>query len=87
MLLYVDFSLDFVLEQARITQPFAQSRLTRSRTPLRAETREALFGWIEAEEAGQGQTLTRLAVYAARVTDNAVPEGWVRPHLPPGVLA
>lgn len=27
MLLHVDFSLDFVLEQARITQPFAHRRL------------------------------------------------------------
>lgn len=35
------------------------------------KTRETLLGWIEAEETGQGHTLTRLAVYAARVTDNA----------------
>jgi hypothetical protein len=104
----VDFSLEFVLEQARITQPFAHRRLSafentvtslarrwRPQLPLvpdrelrmSDETREALLGWIEAEEAGQGHTLTRLAGYAARVTDNAVPEGWVRLHLPRGVLA
>jgi hypothetical protein len=85
MLLYVDFSLGFVLEQARITQPFAHRRLIafentitvlakrwRPRLPLvpdrelrmSDETRELLLGWIEAEEAGQGHTLTRLAVYA-----------------------
>jgi hypothetical protein len=45
------------------------------------ETREALLAWIEAEEAGQGHTLNRLAVYAAAVTDESVPEGWVRLHL------
>jgi hypothetical protein len=42
------------------------------------QTREALLAWIEAEEAGQGHTLNRLAVYAAAVTDDSVPEGWVR---------
>src|SRR5215216_1410151 len=33
------------------------------------ETREALLGWIEAEEPGRGHTVQRLAVYAASVTD------------------
>jgi hypothetical protein len=47
----------------------------RPRARMSDETREALLAWIEAEESGQGHTLTRLAVYAARVTDNAVPEG------------
>lgn len=42
------------------------------------ETRDALLAWIEAEEAGKGHTLNRLAVYAAAVTDDSVPEGWVR---------
>lgn len=51
------------------------------------ETREALLGWIEAVESGRGHTLTRLAVYAASVTDNSVPEGWVRLHLPPSGYA
>jgi hypothetical protein len=46
-----------------------------------SETREALLAWIEAEEAGQGHTLNRLAVYAAAVTDDSVPEGWVRLNL------
>ena len=36
---------------------------------------------IEAEEAGKGHTLNRLAVYAAAVTDDSVPEGWVRLNL------
>src|SRR5688500_1495600 len=94
MLLYVEFALDFVLEQARISQPFAHRRLDgfentitglaqgwrppRPVVPDRElrmsdETRDALLAWIEAEDAGQGHTLTRLAVYASRVTDNAVP--------------
>ena len=42
------------------------------------ETREALLAWIEAEEAGQGHTAQRLAVCAASVTDESVPQGWVR---------
>ena len=45
-------------------------------------TREALLGWIEAEDAGQGHTLTRLAVYASALTDSEAPEGWVRLRLP-----
>lgn len=46
-----------------------------------SETRDALLAWIEAEEAGKGHTLNRLAVYAAAVTDDSVPEGWVRLNL------
>ena len=46
-----------------------------------ARTREELLGWIEAEEAGKGHTLNRLAVYAAAVTDDSVPEGWIRLNL------
>lgn len=45
------------------------------------ETRDALLAWIEAEEAGKGHTLNRLAVYAAAVTDDSVPEGWIRLNL------
>ena len=45
------------------------------------ETRDALLAWIEAEEEGKGHTLNRLAVYAAAVTDDSVPEGWVRLNL------
>ena len=107
-MLFIDFSLDFVLEQTRVTQPFAHRRLNafentitglakrwRPRLPLvpdrevrmSDEARDALLAWIEAEDAGQGHTLTRLAVYASRVTDDAVPEGWVRLRLPPGALA
>jgi hypothetical protein len=44
-------------------------------------TRDALLDWIEAEDAGKGHTLNRLAVYAAAVTDDSVPEGWVRLNL------
>lgn len=44
-------------------------------------TRDALLDWIEAEDAGEGPTLNRLAVYAAAVTDDSVPEGWVRLNL------
>jgi hypothetical protein len=47
------------------------------------ETREALLGWIEVEEPGRGHTLQRLAVYAASVTDESVPEGWVRLRITP----
>lgn len=43
------------------------------------ETRDALLAWIEAEEASDGYTLNRLAVYAA--TDDSVPEGWIRLNL------
>lgn len=42
------------------------------------ETRDGLLDWIEAEDAGKGYTLNRLAVYAAAVTDDSVPQGWVR---------
>lgn len=43
-----------------------------------SETRDALLAWIEADEAVEGHTLNRLAVYAAAVTDDSVPEGWIR---------
>jgi hypothetical protein len=46
------------------------------------ETREAFLAWVEAEDEGKGHTLERLAVYAAAVHDDAVPEGWVRLQLP-----
>lgn len=45
------------------------------------ETREALLAWLEAEEPTEGNTLCRLAIYAVAVTDERVPEGWVRLHL------
>jgi hypothetical protein len=46
------------------------------------ETREAFLAWVEAEDSGKGHTLERLAVYAAAVHDDGVPEGWVRLQLP-----
>jgi hypothetical protein len=46
------------------------------------ETREKLLAWVEADDAGQGHTLERLGVYASgAVTDDSVPEGWVRVRL------
>jgi hypothetical protein len=69
------------------------ARLARSWRPARPlsparelrmadETRERLLAWVEADEAGQGSTLERLGVYASgAVTDDSVPEGWVRLRL------
>jgi hypothetical protein len=69
------------------------ARLARSWRPARPlsparelrmadETRERLLAWVEADEAGNGSTLERLGVYASgAVTDDSVPEGWVRLRL------
>jgi lipase chaperone LimK len=71
----------------------AIARLSRSWRPARPiaparelrmadETREALIAWVEAETAEQGRNLERLGVYASgAVTDDSVPEGWVRLRL------
>jgi len=61
----------------------------RPRTPLSParelrmceQTREALLAWLEGEETTEGNTLCRLAIYAVAVTDDRVPQGWVRLHL------
>ncbi|MFI5257343.1 MAG: hypothetical protein ACHQRK_08795 [Gemmatimonadales bacterium] len=62
-------------------------RIERPLSPVRElrmsdETREELLAWVEAEEVAEGDALCRLAVYASgAVTDDAVPEGWVRLRL------
>jgi hypothetical protein len=62
----------------RPAHPIAPARELR----MADETREALLAWVEAEHAGQGRTLERLGVYASgAVTDDSVPEGWVRLRL------
>lgn len=47
------------------------------------ETRDALLAWVEGTGAGEkSHTLERLGVYASgAVTDDSVPEGWVRLNL------
>ena len=75
----VENTLTALVRQWRPRVPLVPDREIR----MSDETREALLGWIEAEEPGQGHTLQRLAVYAASVTDESVPEGWVRLYLTP----
>jgi hypothetical protein len=47
------------------------------------ETRDALLAWVEESDATDRQpTLERLGVYASgAVSDDSVPEGWVRLNL------
>jgi hypothetical protein len=69
---------------ARLSRSWRPSRPIAPARELRMadETREALLAWVEAEHAGQGRTLERLGVYASgAVTDDSVPEGWVRLRL------
>jgi hypothetical protein len=62
----------------RPERPLAPARELR----MADETREAFLEWVESEDPSQGHTLERLAVYASgAVTDDTVPEGWVRLHL------
>jgi hypothetical protein len=62
----------------RPERPLAPARELR----MADETREAFLDWVESEEPSQGHTLERLAVYASgAVTDESVPEGWVRLNL------
>jgi hypothetical protein len=67
-------------------------RVARPLSPVRElrmsdETREELLSWIEADADAEGDTLCRLAVYASgAVTDDEVPEGWVRLRLRLGGL-
>lgn len=59
----------------RPARPIAPARELR----MADETREALLAWVQAEAEGQGRTLERLGVYySGAVTDDSVPEGWVR---------
>jgi hypothetical protein len=46
---------------------------------MASATRAALFDWIEREERAKGKTAKRLAAYASEtVSDESVPDGWVR---------
>ena len=59
----------------RPDRPIAPARELR----MADETREALLAWVEGDTGGSGHTLERLGVYACgAVTDDSVPEGWVR---------
>lgn len=62
----------------RPDRPIAPARELR----MADETREALLAWVEGDDAPRGQTVERLGVYASgAVTDDSVPEGWVRLRL------
>jgi hypothetical protein len=62
----------------RPAHPIAPARELR----MADETREAFLAWVEGDAAGSGRTLERLGVYASgAVTDDSVPEGWVRLRL------
>jgi hypothetical protein len=62
----------------RPQRPIAPARELR----MADETRDALLAWVEADAARGGHTLERLGVYASgAVTDDSVPEGWVRINL------
>jgi hypothetical protein len=63
----------------RPDRPIAPARELR----MADETREALLAWVEGDDAGADRPLERLGVYASgAVTDDSVPEGWVRLTLP-----
>ena len=62
----------------RPARPIAPARELR----MAEETREALLAWVEGGDASADRTLERLGVYASgAVTDDSVPEGWVRLRL------
>ena len=62
----------------RPQHPIAPARELR----MADETRDALLAWVENDDPSEGHTLERLAVYASgAVTDDSVPEGWVRLRL------
>jgi hypothetical protein len=62
----------------RPDRPIAPARELR----MADETRDALMAWVEADDASTGGTPERLGVYASgAVTDDSVPEGWVRLRL------
>ena len=65
--------------QWRPARPIAPARELR----MADETREALLAWVEDGEAPDtGRAHERLGVYASgAVTDDTVPEGWVRLRL------
>ena len=62
----------------RPDRPIAPARELR----MADETRDALMAWVEGDDVGGGPTIERLGVYASgAVTDDSVPEGWVRLRL------
>lgn len=62
----------------RPDRPIAPARELR----MADETRDAFLAWVEGDDASKGRTLERLGVYASgAVTDDSVPEGWVRLRL------
>jgi hypothetical protein len=62
----------------RPARPIAPARELR----MADETRDALLAWVEGDATGAGRALERLGVYASgAVTDDSVPEGWVRLRL------
>jgi hypothetical protein len=68
----------------RPQRPIAPARELR----MADETREALLAWVEGGDPSAGRTLERLGVYASgAVTDDSVPEGWVRLRLNAGSSA
>jgi hypothetical protein len=62
----------------RPDRPIAPARELR----MADETRDALLAWVEGDDSSADSTLERLGVYASgAVTDDSVPEGWVRLRL------
>jgi hypothetical protein len=62
----------------RPDRPIAPARELR----MADETRDALMAWVEGDDVGANPTIERLGVYASgAVTDDSVPEGWVRLRL------
>jgi hypothetical protein len=79
----MESSIALLARTWRDERPIAPARELR----MSDDTREALLGWVEARQAAQGSTLSRLAVYASgAVTDAAVPDGWLRLRLGPGAF-
>ena len=71
----LELTLSLMARHWRTPRPIAPVRELR----MSDATREALLAWVEADEGAEGDALVRLAVYASgAVTDEAVPEGWVR---------
>lgn len=59
----------------RPDRPIAPARELR----MADETREALLAWVDGDTVDSNRPLERLGVYACgAVTDDSVPEGWVR---------
>ena len=77
---------DFERTIARLARSWRPDRPIAPARELRMadETRDALLAWVEGEGDGAslGAAVERLGVYASgAVTDDSVPEGWVRLRL------